>query len=548
MPRTSELLYPQREPVAPRPAATVLLLRDGAQGLEVLMTRRSLTASFTPGAYVFPGGAIDAEDGHASDVAPSRAGQSDSVRMESVAALRESFEEVGLLLAQHADGSPVTAAQAQALDRKAPLLPQLRAKGWQLATQQVYTLARWVTDRDMPKRFDVGFFVAPAPLDQVAHADEQEQFDPVWVRPADALQRHGAGDFSMIFPTIRTLQRLAVYATAQAVFDACASEQPLWISHPRGGERKGQVERFMESDAPYGELALTCPDGQLRHKLDWQHAQTVFLTQGVQRLTAPNPGVMTGPGTNTYIVGRPETGFVVIDPGPDEPEHLERIHAFTGGDIRTIVCTHSHPDHSPGAAPLQAMLSHRPEIVGLPSAATAMPGHFFQPDRALTDHELITLSGQTAGGEALSYTLEAIFTPGHAANHVCLVLREDGLLVSGDHILNGSTTVVSPPDGDMDAYLNSLDKLAASCATWQVEFILPAHGNVLAPAQHAIAHLKAHRLSREAKVAAAMRALPQGTLEDWVAHAYQDTPQALWPVAKRSLQAHVDRIRRLETA
>jgi glyoxylase-like metal-dependent hydrolase (beta-lactamase superfamily II) len=353
----------------------------------------------------------------------------------------------------------------------------------------------------------------------------------------------------MIFPTIRTLQRLAAYPTAQAVFAACgASEQPLWVSHPRGGQRKGQVDRFMESDPPYGELALTCPDGQTHHNLDWQHEQPVALTAGVRRLTAPNPGVMTGPGTNTYLIGRPETGYIVIDPGPDEPAHLQRIHAFTDGDIRHIVCTHSHPDHSPGAAPLQALCAQQPDILGLPSADTAAPGHFFAPDRALSDGELIAVNGQTADGEALSYTLEAIFTPGHAANHVCLMLREDGLLVSGDHVLNGSTTVVSPPDGDMDDYLDSLDKLHAACERWRAEFILPAHGHVLGPARGAIAHLKAHRMAREAKVAAAMQALPGGSLSDWVAHAYQDTPEALWPVAQRSLQAHVNRIRRLAAA
>ena len=548
MPRASELLYPQREPVAPRPAATVLLLRDGPQGLEVLMTRRSLSASFTPGAYVFPGGAIDAEDSQAGDVAPRRLGQTDAVLTESVAALRESFEEVGLLLARQADGTPVSAEQAAQLDRKAALLPQLRAKGWQLGTDQVYTLARWVTDRDMPKRFDVGFFVAPAPQGHTATADEQEQFDPVWVSPADALKRHSAGSFSMIFPTIRTLQRLAAFPTAQAVFDACASEQPLWVCHPRGGQRKGQVDRFMESDSPYGELALACPDGQTHHSLDWQHEEAVALTQGVRRLTVGNAGMMTGPGTNTYLIGRPETGYIVVDPGPDDTAHLQRLVAATGGDIRYILCTHSHLDHSPGAAPLQALCTPRPPVMGMASAATANPIHPpFRPDRELADGELVSLQGEAADGSALTYTVEAVFTPGHAANHLCFVLREDGLLISGDHVLNGSTTVVSPPDGDMDDYLDSLDKLAAQCERWQIDFILPAHGYVLGSAKGAITHLKAHRLAREAKVAAAMQALPEGSIADWVAHAYQDTPEALWPVAQRSLQAHVNRIRRLAT-
>ncbi|HEY1231695.1 MAG TPA: MBL fold metallo-hydrolase, partial [Ramlibacter sp.] len=148
-------------------------------------------------------------------------------------------------------------------------------------------------------------------------------------------------------------------------------------------------------------------------------------------------------------------------------------------------------------------------------------------------------------GAGTTHTMHAIHTPGHASNHLCLVLREDGLLFSGDHVLNGSTTMVSPPDGDMTAYLESLDRLAAACGEHAIGFILPAHGHVLGFAPEAIARLKAHRLQREAKVVAAMRARPDGTPEDWVPLAYDDTPEAIWPLALRSLLAHVARIRAL---
>jgi len=144
------------------------------------------------------------------------------------------------------------------------------------------------------------------------------------------------------------------------------------------------------------------------------------------------------------------------------------------------------------------------------------------------------------------HTLKVIFTPGHAANHVCLVLVEDGLLFSGDHILNGSTTIINPPDGEMSAYLDSLDRLTDACDAHEIDFILPAHGHVLGEAPQAIAQLRAHRLKREAKVEAAMKALPEGTLHEWVALAYADTNPRLWPIALRSLQAHVDRIEALQ--
>jgi recombination protein RecT len=141
--------------------------------------------------------------------------------------------------------------------------------------------------------------------------------------------------------------------------------------------------------------------------------------------------------------------------------------------------------------------------------------------------------------------LQVVHTPGHAANHLCLLLVEDALLFSGDHILNGSTTVIDPPDGNMADYLDSLDRLDALCAEQGVEFILPAHGYVLGDARGAIARLKAHRLAREAKVIAALEALPGGSMEDWVAHAYADVPPRIWPVAQRSLLAHIERIRAL---
>ena len=553
MPRTSQQLHPYREPVATRPAATVLLLRDApgnAEGIEVLMTRRSDKASFAPGAYVFPGGGIDALDAQSHTAADRRPTQSDLHLTQAIAAIRESFEELGVLLARHADGPRkglmADAQDIAAIDRHQPFVAQCTARGLRLAADSVFMLAHWITDRDLPRRFDVPFLVARMPEGQEPVADEAEQFEPVWVRPADALARHEAGQFFMIFPTIRTLQRLATFATTQAVFDALAHELPLWTSCPRAGTLAGKEARYMESDMPYGELALVCPDGQIVHPLDWQTERPVPLLRNVQRLTAPNPGVMTGPGTNSYLVGDPATGYIAIDPGPADPEHLDKLWRAAGGDIRMIVCTHSHPDHSPGAAPLQALCVQagkaRPPILGLPSAPTARTASTFTPDRSLQNNELLALDGQAPEGN-ITHTLRVIHTPGHAANHLCLLLVEDALLFSGDHILNGSTTVVDPPDGNMADYLDSLDKLDAVCAEHGVEFILPAHGYVLGDARGAIAKLKAHRLAREAKVLAAMQALPQGSMEDWVRHAYADVPPRMWPVAQRSLLAHVERIR-----
>ncbi|MEZ5663770.1 MAG: MBL fold metallo-hydrolase [Burkholderiaceae bacterium] len=564
MVRPTQLLHPQRSPAHVRPAATVLLLRDTPSGIEVLMTRRSMTASFAPGAYVFPGGGIDADDALSHDHATRRPTQSDLRLTQAIAAIRESFEELGILLARRADGSHLSTPQIAELDRKAPFRAQCAAQGLTLDGAEVFVLAHWITDRDLPRRFDVPFLVARMPEGQEPVADEAEQFEPVWVRPADALERHAAGQFFIIFPTIRTLERLQAFGSVQAVLDACAvNDEPLWTSCPRAGLSHGHESRHMEHEEPFGELAMVCPDGQIVHELAWQNERPVPLLKNVQRLTAPNPGVMTGPGTNSYVVGDPSTGHIVIDPGPDEPGHIERLWRAAGGDIRGIVCTHSHPDHSPGARRLQALCTDAgapaPDILGLPSAPTARTNSQFVPGRSLADGERLVLAG-TASGTELRHTLLVVHTPGHAANHLCLMLEEDGLLFSGDHILNGSTTVIDPPDGHMGDYLDSLDRLDHLCERHAVHFILPAHGHVLGsaprsadePSGHplggaraAIAHLKAHRLAREAKVARAMQALPEGSMDDWVKIAYDDVPERLWPVAKRSMLAHVEHIQSL---
>ena len=315
-------------------------------------------------------------------------------------------------------------------------------------------------------------------------------------------------------------------------------QEPLedWISAPQTAQ---------------GELELVGLEAH-HHPLAWQTEKPVRLLRNVMRLTAPNPGVMTGPGTNSYLVGQTSTGFIVIDPGPEDPDHLKRLFAAAQGDIRMIVCTHSHPDHSPGARPLQALCKAAsielarpiPPVLGLPSAPTARAASAFTPDRSLLNQELLRLEGKGENAY-ISHNLRVIHSPGHAANHLCLVLQEDGLLFSGDHILNGSTTVVDPPDGNMTHYLESLDRLSAACDSDTIDFILPAHGYVLGHAKKAIGLLKAHRLQREEKIRHVMLSQPQGTLDDWLRQAYDDVPERIWPVAKRSLLAHVQRLESL---
>lgn len=541
MPRLSSYLYPQKAPVATSPAATLLLLRDGVQGLEVLMTRRSSTASFAPGVFVFPGGKIDLQDQLDAQnpyLLDDDQALSQEITAAKVAAIRESFEELGIALVQDQNGHYISAQALQQLSRTQPFHQQCLDKGWRLAITKVAHYLHWITDRDMPRRFDVPFFVALMPPHQEPVADEAEQFEPQWISPAEALKRHHSGDFLMIYPTIKTLEHLAKFKHSNEVFEAIKTQQqPFFTSSPRGGFVAGIEQRYMEHEPEFGELELTSPDGQLVHQLDWQSERPVALLKNIQRLTAPNPGFMTGPGTNTYLVGQASTGFIVIDPGPADERHLEKIMTACDANIKAIICTHSHPDHSPGAFVLQKMLEQKVLIWGLASGEFSRADSRFMPDSEVQNGQVFELTDAHT-----QHTLQVIYTPGHASNHIALLLQEEAVLFSGDHILNGSTTVIDPPDGNMNDYLNSLDVLAALAEQGQIEFILPAHGYAIGNATQAIKGLKAHRLKREAKIVQVVQANPKGTMDEWVAKAYDDVPERVWPIAKRSMLAHLQRL------
>ncbi|MEK9719987.1 MAG: MBL fold metallo-hydrolase, partial [Quisquiliibacterium sp.] len=326
--------------------------------------------------------------------------------------------------------------------------------------------------------------------------------------------------------TGRTLRRLSAFADVQSVLAACADEKPLWVSSPRGAKLRGDIERFSEHEPAYGELELVVPDGQILHALDWRHDTVVPLLRHVHRLTAPNPSYMTGPGTNTYIIGEPGN-WAVIDPGPDDEQHVARIASFVGDGLKYILCTHAHLDHAPGAVILKR-LTNAP-ILTAPAGTNSRSDWKFDPDRTLNHGDKLVL-GDT--------TLRAIHTPGHASNHLCFLLEEDALLLSGDHINNGSTVVIDPPDGNMSDYLRALHDLLAE----KIDFILPAHGYVLGPANVAIRHLIAHRLTREAKVLGAVRRAGKAGLDKLLPLVYDDVRPELHRVASRSLLAHLQKL------
>jgi glyoxylase-like metal-dependent hydrolase (beta-lactamase superfamily II) len=248
--------------------------------------------------------------------------------------------------------------------------------------------------------------------------------------------------------------------------------------------------------------------------------EPVELAPGLVRLTAPNPGLMTGPGTNTYLIGTSE--LAVVDPGPDDAGHRAALldAAAARGTLRHILVTHTHLDHAPGAAALAQATGAR--VVGFG------PAEDFVPDLSVGGGWTLTLGPQT---------LEAVHTPGHASNHLCWLLREDRTLLTGDHVMHGSTVVIRPPDGDLGLYLDSLVKvrdLAPPLAR-----LAPGHGRMMVRVTEVIDGLIAHRMARHAAVAEALREAGEGSVEDLLPRVYADVTEAQLPVAKFSLWAHL---------
>lgn len=253
--------------------------------------------------------------------------------------------------------------------------------------------------------------------------------------------------------------------------------------------------------------------------------QITSLSPLVKRLLAPNPGPFTGPGTNTYLLGR--ESVAVIDPGPVIDKHIETIISEAGDRIRWIIVTHTHIDHSPAAAVLKSRLSSEVELIGMPSLQQGFSfDKQFEPDRIIV-HEQIIQSDE--------FTLKALHTPGHASNHVCYLLEEEKLLFCGDQLMEGSTVIIAPPDGNMAEYIQSLEQLL----TYPIEAIAPAHGNIMLDARAVLSQTIAHRLRREQKVVSALGEIKAAGMEALVLKVYDDVPVFMHPIAQQSLLAHL---------
>ena len=249
------------------------------------------------------------------------------------------------------------------------------------------------------------------------------------------------------------------------------------------------------------------------------------IAPGVRRLVAPNPSMMTGPGTNTYLFGSKE--IAVLDPGPAISAHIDAIIAKSAGALRWIRVTHTKPDHSPAAQLIAAKTDV--ELIGMATPAHGHQDKTFEPDRELADGDVL---------ETGEFRLEAVHTPGHASNHICYRHAALDWIFTGDHVIDGSTVVIDPPDGNMKHYIESLQRLKdLQCAA-----LAPGHGEVINDPDRVIDWIITHRLQREEKVAAAVKANPNHTSHELVPHVYKDVDPKLYGWAERSLLAHLHKL------
>ncbi|HXC56800.1 MAG TPA: MBL fold metallo-hydrolase [Rhizomicrobium sp.] len=269
---------------------------------------------------------------------------------------------------------------------------------------------------------------------------------------------------------------------------------------------------------------------------DARYGEEVQVTPLISRVVAGNPGPFTFKGTGVYIVGGRDVA--VIDPGPDLPEHVEALkRVLAGRRVTHILVTHCHSDHSPAAQPLKEWSGAKtyafgPHGSGKDDGPKVEAGGDmdFVPDVRVRDGEIVAGNG---------FTFEGVHTPGHTSNHMCYALKEEKALFTGDHIMGWSTTVVTPPDGDMAQYIASVEKLQArdDCTLY------PTHGAPIVQPGPFLAAYREHRLEREAQVLAGIAA-GRDTIPALVAHMYADVNPGLWPAASRSVLAHLIKLER----
>ncbi len=489
-------------PVPPRfrESAAVVLVRGRGPATEVFWVLRSDAVPYMPGFRAFPGGGVAKDD---LELPLTGAGD-DRDRALRACAIRETLEETGVLLGATAPADPAAleAAQRALLEGTGRLPVIARAQGWSFRAEALEPAGRWMTPPFSTARFDTTFFLARVPEGQEPRIEPGELELGAWIAPEQALDAWLRGHAIFAAPILVTLRDLA--EAANQGLDPMASDVAARLR--TGPERAGQPARRIE--LCYG-----------------------IVLQPMQ--TRPLPPATH---TNAYLVG--ERGMAVIDPGSDDPDELETLFslidslAAAGRAPACVLVTHAHPDHYGGVPAVRErygipVMAHARTADQLAQIARPIEVH-----RRLADGDLVELAG---GANQHHWNLRAIHTPGHARGHLCFVHEPTQSLFTGDHIVGGGgTVIIDPPEGDMAAYIESLERLGRE----SVATMFPAHGSPQGGVARRIASLIAHRRERERKVVDALADEPR-TLAELVERAYAETPRELWALAERSLLAHL---------
>ena len=477
------------DPRPSRPSAAVVLLRGHGDALETYWVKRSDAVRYMPGLRAFPGGTANAEDAdlEVEGIAPG------PERVARACAIREVFEETGVLLAERVeDFAGLDTARTRLLDGVARFPELAREHGWRFRADVVNPAGRWISPVFAATRFETQFFVARAPTGQEPSIRVGELAEGEWVHPIAALARWHAGHETFAAPILYSM--IALGEGEEGVAERMAL----------GPEASGKPVRRIE--------------------LKWGIVLHPMKTRPLPPATH----------TNAYLVGDRE--MALIDPGSGDVDELralfELIEMLGSNEraVKVVLLTHHHPDHIAGLDAVR-------ERLRVPVGAHPETAKRVRVDFAIDDGQWITLVPQD---NAADWSLRAIHTPGHARGHLCFYHPRTQSLFSGDHVVGGAgTVIVDPPEGDMSDYLASLERLSGLGA----ETLFPGHGAPQGAVARRLAELIAHRRGREGKVLAALEPEPR-SLTELVERAYADTPRELWPYAERSLLAHLLKLER----
>jgi glyoxylase-like metal-dependent hydrolase (beta-lactamase superfamily II)/8-oxo-dGTP pyrophosphatase MutT (NUDIX family) len=460
----------------------VVLLRGEGEGLETFWVERSDAVRYMPEFRAFPGGTSDSGDATIEIEGSSQGPE----RTAKVCAIREVFEEIGVLLS----ATPSTAAIREAardrlLDGRATFGELVLEHGWRFRADALIAAGRWVSPPFAATRFETEFFLARSPEDQTPSIRPGELASGEWIAPVQALERWQQGHETFAAPVLYTLIALA------------EGERDLPARMAQWPEASGKPVRRIE--------------------LKWGIVLQPMKTRPLPPATH----------SNAYLVGDRE--LALIDPGSDDPEELRKLFELVdmlGTDerkVQVVLLTHHHPDHVAGVR--AARERFRVKVGAHPETARHV-----EVDFTIEDGQWIPLVHRLA-----DWNLRAIHTPGHARGHLCFFHPRTRSLFSGDHVVGGGgTVIVDPPEGDMADYLKSLDRLLALDA----QTLFPGHGAPQGGVARRLRGLIEHRRERESKVLAALEAEPR-SLGELVERAYDDTRRELWPYAERSLLAHL---------